>query len=391
MKSLERNDNYIELPCSLILTKDGISCISGSNLKIKSVKNHMGIHHDGIDSVSYNAETLQKMVMNAYLEEIFVSQPELLNKRYEIISTNNLIVFAILYKKLSPTVWDMFTKSRVVKNFNRKNPKNAIVSLNQLNRRVTKEVMQNEKKEFDELKQELLIEVIKLVQENNQLSDEDKKLQIQCLDKFIAWIDDRIWYIFYIISKTDLKRAMLVDFASIVAEYLKKTQIAVHLSNLLMELVQNAEKSHLERVVIRNDLAEPGDANKFLRKSLHRERACKIAKRNNDNILLSWSVNPESATIGHQYRIHITLVNHAIVNDFTQEIVNKKMNTNVEGISIAEFYSNNPDNDNLGAGLGLLYHSYLEDYCRHEGIVYNCNIIPETRYERTTVSLDIAL
>lgn len=366
--------------------------MSGSGLKMKAVKNHMGINHDGIESTGYNAETLQKLVMNSYLEELFVAAPELLNKRYEIISTNNLIIFAILYRKLSPSVWDVFSKSSVVKDFNRKNPKNSIVSLDQFNNTAFKNLMESKKREFDGVKQDLLIEVMKLIQMSTEFSEEDKNSQMQCLDKFVAWIDDRIWYIFYIICRTDLKDAILADFGAIVADYLKKTQIAVHLSNLLMELIQNAEKSHMERLIIRNNLAEAGEINTFLRKSLHRERICEIAKRNNDNIILAWTVNQENSTVGHKYKIHISVIYHSIVDEIAQDVINQKMHANVEGISIAEFYSGNSENDeNIDQGLGMLYHSYLEDHCRKEKINYNCNIIPDTRNEKTTVSLDITL
>ena len=63
----------------------------------------------------------------------------------------------------------------------------------------------------------------------------------------------------------------------------------------------------------------------------------------------------------------------------------------MEGINIASFYQDSGDADKLGAGLGLLYNSYLEDICKAEGIQYKCNIFPEPEKERTTVRVDITM
>lgn len=120
----------MELPANLIFTREGLALLSANpNAEIKRVSRKDGSPREGMQSKSYNAPTIQKMIMNSYLEEIYIKLPDLLRKRHEIISTNNLIVYAILYKKLSPSLARMLFESTVVKEFNRKNPKNSIVDL----------------------------------------------------------------------------------------------------------------------------------------------------------------------------------------------------------------------------------------------------------------------
>jgi hypothetical protein len=389
----ERKDRYIKIPSTVVLTKEGMDIVSMSQVKIVKVKNHLGFVREGIDADSINAQILQKMVMNSYVEEVFCHLPEFLSFRSEIMSINSLIIYAILYKKLGPTISDMFFHSAVVKDFNRKNPKHAIVNLQQINKKIMDEIMVKQKDFYDSLKKSVAEEVVARIDLNGSLLQEDKDLQKKSLDKFINWIDNRMWYIYNIICKTNLADEMKSDLANIIAVYLNRTQIATHLSNLLMELSQNAEKAHLERICIRNNLTKPGEVDRFLRAKENRDAVAAIAKKNNELLTVSWNMSPERNTIGQQYRVKISITNYGLIDEFTRMQISKKLKTDVEGVSIADFYKKADfgGGRELGAGLGLLYNSYLEDYCQQQGIVYRCNIVPETKYEKTTVIIDISL
>ena len=391
MEKEGRKDGYINLPSELVLTKEGISLLGSSSLSIIKMKNHKGILREGISSKCFNAQTLQKMVMNSYVEEVFVSAPELLGKRFEIISTNNLIVYAILYKKLTPSLSEKFFHSPVVKDFNRKNPKNSIVDLRHINMNALEQLMNTQKTKFDSMKEEIFRGAVDRIDLNSELSAEDKEVQKRSLDKFIAWIDKRIWYLYFIVCSTSLKDEMRDAFIDMITVYLKRTQIATHLSNLLMELVQNAEKAHLERIALRNKLTTEDKTDKFLRSREARENAVKIAEATHESLFLSWCMNPERNSIGQQYRIQISITNFGLIDESTRQRLSTKLNTDVEGISLGSFYGGNDGAEKLGAGLGLLYNSYLEDYCKAEGIKYHCNIFPEPKLEKTTVVLDISL
>ena len=386
-----RSDPFIHVPANLIFTREGLALLKNSN-SVKRVVDRKGVQREGLSSSSYNAPTVQKMIMNSYLEEIYVCLPDLLRKRYEIISTNNLIVYAILYKKLTPSLAKMFFESQVVKDFNRKNPKNSIVDLKHISKSATEKLLTAKRDLFNEIEREIRSAVIDLIAGNAGLSEEDKTERFKSLPKFIDWIDNRIWYLYFIVYQTPLKDQMRRSFARMIASYLEHTGIATHLSNLLMEFVQNAEKAHLERLIIRNHMATSGEIDKFLRDRDNRDYVIKEAIRQNQMVEVSWSMNPERSSIGHQYRISINVSNYGIINEKTRRGLTSKMKTNIDGIGLAQFYeSNSDDPDKLGAGLGLLYNSYLEDICKKEGILYKCNIFPEPEKERTTVRIDLTL
>lgn len=387
----ERKDKFVELPTRMILTGAGLNLFHKSGTPVKRILNRDGIQREGLESMRFNAGTIQKMVMNSYIEEIFAPVPDLLSRRYHVISTNNLIVYAILYKKLSPSLAKTMFETNVVREFNRKNPKNSIVELKQIPTQTAETLKKAKADHFAKLEAELQKGVSDLIMSNPSLSDEDRRSMVLSLPKFLAWIDTRIWYLYYVIYLAGYREQIHRVFTKMLAQYLDHTRIATHLSNLLMEFVQNAEKAHFERIIVKNSFAPRDQVDKFLRDRENRQMVITAAAKSRTMLNLSWNMNPERMTVGQQYRIQISISNFGIIDDRVRADLAKKMKTNVDGIKISDFYTGGEDPEKLGAGLGLLYNSYLEDICKNEGIQYRCNIYPEPAKEKTTVRIEISL
>lgn len=388
----ERTDKFIDLPSRMILTTAGLDLFQRSGTPLKRITNRDGTACEGLESPKFNAATAQKMVMNSYLAEIYTRLPDLLTRRYQIISTNNLIVYAILYKKLSPSLAKTMFETNVVREFNRKNPKNSIVDLQHISPKQAETLIKAKADTFRKIEEEIMAGVREIIMADPAISDEDRQSRVMSLGKFINWIDKRIWFLYYVIYLTDARQQMRQVFTKMVARYLDHTKIATHLSNLVMEFIQNAEKAHFERIIVRNGMAKRGEIDKFLRKRENREFVISEAKKAQQWLELAWNMNPERAAVGRQYRIWITISNYGIIDDRVRDSLAKKMKTNTDGIGIADFYSSGDgDADKLGAGLGLLYNSYLEDICKQEGIQDKTNIFPEPQKEKTTVRIEISL
>lgn len=381
---------YIDLKASIILTKEGLGLFQKPGAIIKKVYDRAGSVKEGLRSEKYNAPTMQKLIMNSFVEEIYIKAPELLNKRSEIISTNNLVTYAILYKKLSPTLAQEMFASQILKDYNRKNPRNAILELKQIPQATVKGLFESKAEQMQAIEKEIRELVISRVKKDT-ISEEDKETRIRSLDKFIRWMDPRIWYLYYIIYQTPFKSEMRNVFTRMVETYLDNTQIATHLSNLLLEFIQNAEKAHLTKIIVDNGLAPPNEADKYLRDRSNREGVVKMAQSSKQPLELSWNLNPSRTGISKQFRIQITISNYGLIDEATRMNLSKKMRTDVDGISLSDFYNEGESPEKLGAGLGLLYNSYLEDICKKKGILYKCNIFPEPKQEKTTVVIDITL
>ncbi len=384
-----RKDPFIHLPSSIILTSTGLKFL-GANPAIQKVVNREGSPKEGLMSPSFNAQTIQKLIMKSMIEEIYVSRPELLSLRNAIISTNNLIVYAILYRKLSPALAKALFESRVVKDFNRKNPKYSIVDLKHVSPQKVEMMQQKFAPQLAEIKRDLRELVTERILSSLDLSEEDMQARVRSLPKFIEWVDPRIWFVYYIIYNTDFRLPITNVFVNMLTAYLDHTRIATHLSNLLMEFIQNAEKAHLERLAIRSHLSGRAEVDRFIRSRENRKRLTAIALRNNELLDLSWNMNPDRIATHSLSRIQIQVSNYGLIDETTAQRLSRKMKSDVEGISLANFYSDS-DGDRLGAGLGLLYNSYLEEICRKENIPYRVSIFPEPKRERTTVKIDMTL
>ncbi|HNE24339.1 MAG: hypothetical protein K1X70_19900 [Leptospirales bacterium] len=387
----DRSDSTIALPARMVLTREGLSLFAKNPESIKKVKSRDGMQREGLEADAFNAPTVQKLIMNSYLEEIYVRLPDPLRRRAQIISTNNLVVYAVLYKKLSPSLARMLFESTVVREFNRKNPKNSIVDLKHIPSEKVDGLRQLKPGLFEQMEEEIHADVVDRISSNPALSEEDKSVRVRSLPKFIKWIDKRIWYLYFIIYQTAMKEQMRKAFGGMIAIYLDHTKIATHLSNMLMEFVQNAEKSSLERIMVKNNLARREDVDRMLRDLDTRVKIVEIASKTDQMVDIAWNMNPERNSFGKQYRIQIIVSNYGLIDEVTRSNLARKMKTNVEGINIASFYQDSGDETKLGAGLGLLYNSYLEDICRAEGIQYKCNIFPEPEKEKTTVRVDLTM
>ncbi|MDR2734704.1 MAG: hypothetical protein LBC99_08735 [Spirochaetota bacterium] len=390
--NFQRNDARVDLPTRIFLTSDGMRLFAPKPGQLKRFKNLIGVARDCLADDAYNALLVQKMVLNGCIEEVYICLPNLLQYRQSIISTNNLILFAILYKKLTPSLAEVLCQSSVVQAYNRKNPKYAIVNINAVSR-VKIDTLRAEKPQLFESMENEIADEVRAKIHRQPISDEDKQTRIRSLDKFIAWIDHRIWYMYLIVYQTTLRQELIKSFSDMIITYLSRTAVATHLSSLLMEFIQNAEKAHFERLIVRCGLAKKNEVDAFLRERVNRERAIEEAQRVNQMLDLAWSMNPDTTSVGQQYKIGITLSNFGLITEETRMELAKKMRADTKGIALANFYKEKDPKkeDSLGAGLGLLYNSYLEEVCQKEGIMYKCNIYPEPEKEKTTVKIELLL
>ena len=380
---------FIDIPASIVLSNEGVHVLSGSKTTIQRVPARGGVNKPGLLSQAFNAATVQKLVMNSYIEELYYSSTEFLTKRPQIISTTNLIIYAMLYKMLSPTLARRVIDSPVLREHNRRNPKTAIHDFKLIPQKVMNEFMARNSAVLARIEHEMIDAVLSRISADDKMSEEDKIVRMRSLEKFVRWVDKRIWYLYLIIYQTPLKAEIEKAYVDLFFQYLDNTQIATHTGNLVMEFIQNAEKAHFERIIVKNHLAPRDKIDTYLRDKRNREQVVKLAAQSKQMLEITWHFQTDRAGTGKIHNVKIILSNYGLITDSTRDGLARKMKTDTSGIALADFYEESGSSDKLGAGLGLLYNSYLEDVCREKGIRYFCTIFPEPRLEKTTVTLDL--
>ncbi|MCB1189557.1 MAG: hypothetical protein H7A23_21565 [Leptospiraceae bacterium] len=394
LESDDPKKGLIPLPVRLILTAEGVRLFSKNRTLVKTVKNKDGHARDGIEFSSYNANSVQKLVMNAYLEEIYVCLPDLLSSRKYIIDTNSLVIYGNLYKKLSPSLATMVIKSKVVQDYNRKNPKNMLVDLDSVENKKLEILRKTKQSDFETMEMEITNDVVQKVINNPTLEEEDRLTRIKSLPKFMRYIDPRIWYFYYIIYQTQLKEEVRNSFSDMIIMYLDRTKLATHLSNLLMEFIQNAERSHFYKILM--DTPEKvgyrRDPEKFFKESENRKWAIAEAKKRNQMLELSWNVNADHLGIGHSNKILISVTHEGAIKDVDAKLMHQKMKSDTGGVPVSAFYKDSKQRSKVtNTELGLLYISYIEEICRKENIRFYCNLYSDQIKDKTTIRMEISL
>ncbi|MEM7182269.1 MAG: hypothetical protein AAF518_15245 [Spirochaetota bacterium] len=386
---VDRTDFLIPLPCDLLLTPSGARVFTKGRVPLKSLDKIEGGKNLGLSSKNYNAQTVQKLVINGYLDEIFTQMPDLLRMRSQIIDTTKLLLFGILYKKMNPSIAGMLLNSPVMKDYNRKNVRKPINSLQDLDLARIEQINKSRENEMEVLELEVRDKVVQRIIIEKDLQEEDRLLRIRSLDKFIAFIDKRIWYLYYIVYQTNLKYRALDTFSNLVYDYLDRTKIATHLSNMIMELIQNAEKVHFEGLLRNNKLANTDrEIDRFLRDPENRKKAIVLAQQQKQLLQIAWRLSSEEA-VGRPYKIEIVINNHGVISNRIQRELSQKMQTHSSDVTMADFYNDPGDEGKLGAGLGLLYMSYLQEECKTANLKFRCQIYPVPEKDITTVKTEI--
>ncbi|GIX40883.1 MAG: hypothetical protein KatS3mg129_0616 [Leptospiraceae bacterium] len=152
---LPKKNPEISFPCFIFLTPSGLEFFNKNTkqtLLLKRYYNMNGFTKEGFFTKSFNAQVMQKLIMKFYIDEIYAILPELLPYRSEIMSISSLIVYAILYRKLTPSLAKSLFESKVVKEFNRKNPKYSMTELNHISIQKVEMMYQQYGKILEDLK-----------------------------------------------------------------------------------------------------------------------------------------------------------------------------------------------------------------------------------------------
>lgn len=325
---VDRTDFLIHLPVKLLLTDEGHHLFSGGKIALKKVPSILGNKREGMDSKNFNAQTVQKLVMNAYLEEIYTSQPELLGSRNPIMDTTKLVTFGILYRKMNPSLAKMLFQSSILQEYNRKNRFNQLSNLNHIDRNKLIALKKTKAEEFDLLELEIRNEIIQKIIRNREIEEEERLLRMRSLDKFVAFIDQRIWYLYYIIYHSPKRLEMIDLFSDLIERYLDRTKIATHLAAMVMELLQNAEKAHFERIIMQKHMVRYNrDIDIFLKKTENRTNLIKIAKTLNQNLDIAWRFDSNKSVGGRIYRVEIIISNYGLISNKIHRALSSKIHT----------------------------------------------------------------
>ncbi|MBN1648314.1 MAG: hypothetical protein JW874_09790 [Spirochaetales bacterium] len=382
----------IQLPAMFFLTESGIEYCIKRKIPVRDLKNHIGRVKSGFSWEGFNAKLVQHLVSNMLIDGIEINRSDFLSKRNEIIDLTKLIVYAILYKKIKPTLKEILYSSDLISRLRRNNPRAAVNNQLKFDPGVVNKFMEENAKAIRTLKAGLLYEPYSLIQHDETLTEEQKKSKMQITQKFVDVIEPDTWFLFHYISRSGDKMEVFSRINSLLVSFVQKTKIADYIALMLLEILQNAEKTHFENLAIRDNMARaPGvEIDELLKDEDFRRKLRQKAETNKIHVNLGYILEGNPTKAKDRQRLTISVANKGLMGELERRTLQKRAKTEVKSASLADFFTSG-DQDNIGGGLGLLYLSYLEDACKSEDIVFDARIISDDQLEETVATVHISI
>ncbi len=384
--------SQIQLPAMFFLTDSGIDYCIRRKIPVRDLKSHIGRVKSGFSWEGFNAKLVQHLVSNMLIDGIEINRSDFLSKRSEIIDLTKLIVYGILYKKIRPTLNEILYKSDLISKLRRNNPRAARDNELHFDPKVVEKFMTDNAKAVRSLKAGLLYEPYALIQRDASLTEDQKKTKMQITQKFIDVIEPNTWFLFHYISRSNDKMEVFSRINNLLVSFVQKTKIADYIALMLMEILQNSEKTHFENLAMRDNMARaPGvEISELLKDDEFRRKLRQKAETNKIHVNLTFSLEGNTNNARERQRLHISVANKGMMGEVERRNLQKRTKTEVKSASLADFFQAG-DQDNLGGGLGLLYLSYLQDACKTEDIVFDARIISDDQREETIATVHISI
>ncbi len=377
----------ITLPLKLSLTNDGIAYCANKQILTRDIITYGGKKKTGLLLTSFKGPILQRLILNKFINSIDVDRIELLTKRSDIIDVTKLLVYGILYKKFKPTLKHILYESDAMYKLIQAQKIRNIKPDFKFNPEVVNNFMLSNDKTIRTLKLSLTYDPIALVNKDRSLDQDEKNKKRLIVERLIDQIDNNTWFMYHFLNKSNTKLDILHNMNEVVSAFVYKTNIADYISLILMELIQNAEKVHYQRIAkIKNFVADEKQFEAVIRMKDFREELNDYAKKNNHMLNLNFSIDGDHTNMQNKMRLQIAITNKGLIMERTRRALQDKSIKHTSEKSLANFYRDSGEKK-TGAGLGLYYLSYVEDECKKADIKFESRIISDHNRDETTVTL----
>ena len=222
--------------------------------------------------------------------------------------------------------------------------------------------------------------------ENQELSTEEKNVNLLMTEKFLNRMSLLNWFIITKFYGKPGFDEILSRIRSILNNYVEKSKVAEYISVMVMELALNSENTNMRkeaRIMYRGiEEVETLIYDPDIRKKIISEM-----QKKHELVYLSWRLGGGSSSIGKQGRLQITLYNKDDEFQEVKENIETKKSANLNKQSLIDFYRDLPDGQE-GTDLGLYYLSYLDDACKKVNVKFESLVNQYSASDLTVINLN---
>lgn len=375
----------LDLPLKVILTEEGASHFIQNRKKLLRIKLADNVEEYGISMNTFAPQSVQRMILLDYISKIEISMPEFASSRQEVMDLSKLVVFSLLYKQFDREVFTGLTESECIRKHNRSNPSQLIDERTKMSDAQLRTRMANMDSTIAKARKQILDPLWAAILENQELSTEEKNVNLLMTEKFLNRMSLLNWFIITKFYGKPGFDEILSRIRSILNNYVEKSKVAEYISVMVMELALNSENTNMRkeaRIMYRGiEEVETLIYDPDIRKKIISEM-----QKKHELVYLSWRLGGGSSSIGKQGRLQITLYNKDDEFQEVKENIETKKSANLNKQSLIDFYRDLPDGQE-GTDLGLYYLSYLDDACKKVNVKFESLVNQYSASDLTVITL----
>jgi len=389
--SLTKKNPVINIPANIILNEKGENYFSSLGVPLKSVSGINGRKRFGFCSNILEVPLVKTISKGNFLEEVYTREIDLISRKSEIQDITKLLFYSLIYNKFIPHLREVLLNTNLIEKYNMKNPSTKITHDTKFDEQKIKAFFASRKEEISKMITNILKKPYKIIDEDKDIKEKDEKKNI--LKTMLNHITLREWFLFFLITTDARERDIVTErISDLMIIYLGKTKIADYLGFLVVELIQNAEKATLEKAAKIKGIVKKDDDSRTVDNILKdvntRNKIIEISKQMGYFVELSWKFKDVGDRL-NSIRYEITVSNKGVIPKAKRNEVKNKSQTDIEGLSLADFYQDT--GQELGAGLGLFYISYINEESVKQGIKFSSIIDSDDDKDITYVILKITV
>jgi len=377
----------IDLPLKMIFTDEGINFFIRSGKKLNKFKLANEVEQYGVFLERFSPPSIQRMLHIGYISDVEISRPEFLSKRQDVMDLSKIITYGNLYHRFDEVVFEAILESALVKRWNRTNPGSIIDQKTKLSEKYLQEILTQNKKHIQAVKQECLKPIISQVMADKGLDMNEKNIQLFLGEKYLDNLRPMSWFILSKFKDDPAFDTLLTELRDILQRYMEKAQVAEYLALITMELLLYAGNKNIQKFVMKRYKGTMDPDTVILDEEMRKMLVNEMIQRG-DNIYLSWKMSTEKTSLQSRTRLQLSIYNNA--SDYTnlKNNIDNKKGLNIKRKSLTDFYRD-VSQEGGSSDLGLYYLSYLSEECTKVGIHFESLVSQIKESEQSVITLSI--
>jgi len=347
-----------------ILTEQGNVHFLNQRNKIGIQRLFDGSEEHGILLKGFNPASLQKMIRLGFVSKLEMAVSTVSEKRSEIIDLSKLITCAMLCRQFNTAVQSVLYKSDLIVRWNRQNPKNPIDHKTKVNSILLAQLLQSNKHEVNELKNETLSDIFVKTLAAKHFTPEEKKDQASLCETYMDALDPFFWFLLAKNRSASSYDRIIGEIRCHVSDYLEKSRITEYLALMTVELLINIESGKKAKQA--EGTGDPG------------------------SMFIQWRMNRLRREPGSRGRLQVCIASKETDSDFNamRNKFYRISNADIREKSLKDFYAEATAMMDY-RDLGLYYLSYLKESCKKVDIGFEAFVTQDLRHKQTLMNLSL--